>query len=330
MELPTELTVRCVVTRVNPIRVGCLVLSNQPSMRDRSHSLRQVVAVAFSINVSVAAAKVLYGELTGSAGMSADGLHSGLDALASVIALIGITLATRPPDPSHPYGYERYESLASLVIGGFLVLALARILSQAVARILDPVAVQVTWVSFLVMGLSMLASGGLSWWERRRGQALGSELLGADAAHTGSDVLVSASVIAGLAASALGFFLVDVVVAIGVAGVIGWAAWHILRSAARILTDTSLIDTDLIVALVQGVPGVQDCHAVRARGPTGRARVDLHIHVDPAMRVDQAHEVAEKVTRVIRGRVPEVMEVLVHVGPSGLHEEPAHWVSPSK
>jgi divalent metal cation (Fe/Co/Zn/Cd) transporter len=154
------------------------------------------VAVAFAINIAVAVAKVLYGELTGSAGMSADGLHSGLDALASVIALIGITLATRPPDPSHPYGYERYESLASLVIGGFLVLALAHILSQAVARILEPVTVQVTWVSFLVMGLSMLASGALSWWERRRGRDLGSELLGADAAHTGSDVLVSASVIA--------------------------------------------------------------------------------------------------------------------------------------
>jgi cation diffusion facilitator family transporter len=288
------------------------------------------VAVAFRINVSVAAAKVLYGELTGSAGMSADGLHSGLDALASVIALIGITLATRPPDPSHPYGYERYESLASLVIGGFLVLALVRILSDAVARILEPVTVQVTWVSFLVMGLSMLASGALSWWERRRGRDLGSELLGADAAHTGSDVLVSASVIAGLAASALGFFLVDVIVAIGVAGVIGWAAWHILRSATRVLTDTSLVDTALIVSLAQGVSGVQDCHAVRARGSAGRIRVDPHIHVDPTMRVDQAHELAGEVARVIRGRVPEVVDVLVHVGPSGLHYEPLHWVSPSE
>jgi divalent metal cation (Fe/Co/Zn/Cd) transporter len=78
-----------------------------------------------------------------------------------------------------------------------------------------------------------------------------------------------------------------------------------------------LVDLESITSLVSSVPGVLGCHAVRARGPAGRVRVDLHIHVDPATRVDEAHEVSESVARMVRSQVPGVIEVLIHVGPAG-------------
>jgi cation diffusion facilitator family transporter len=265
----------------------------------------------------MALAKVIYGELTRSVGMSADGLHSTLDAVASLIALVGIGLATRPPDSRHPYGYDRYESIAALVIGGFLVLALVHILRGAISRLVHPETVEVTWVSFAIMVGSALASGALAWWEQGKSRALRSELLHADAVHTGSDMLVSTSVLGGLAASAQGLVLVDTLVALMVAGVIAWAAWGIVRMATQVLTDTALVDIESIASLASSVPGVVDCHAVRARGPTGWVRVDLHIHIDPATRVDEAHEVTERVEHLVRSQVPGVIEVLVHVGPAG-------------
>jgi cation diffusion facilitator family transporter len=295
-------------------------LSEQGTLYKRTSHLRRVVLVAGAVNLAGTLAKVVYGELTRSAAMSADGLHSGLDTVASGIALIGISLAARPPDPRHPYGYERYESIAALVIGGCLVLALVHIGREALSRLRQPVAVEVTWISIALMAGSMLASGGLAWWEHRQGKRLGSELLHADAAHTSSDVLASLAVLAGLAAAAHGWTLVDTLVAVVVVGVIARAAWGILRTATNVLTDAAMVDVGVIAAVAVGVPGVVDCHAVRARGPAGRVRVDLHLHVDPAMRVAEAHALTQTVARAVQCQVAGVVEVLVHVGPADIHQ----------
>jgi cation diffusion facilitator family transporter len=270
------------------------------------------------VNLAAALAKIIYGEITHSVAMGADGMHSALDVVASLIALVGISLATRPPDPRHPYGYDRYESVAALIIGGFLVLALVHILRGAISRLIRPEIIEVTWVSLAIMVVSILASGGLAWWEQSKSRVLRSELLHADAVHTGSDVLVSTAVLGGLVASSRGLVMVDALVALSVAGVIAWAAWGILRTATQVLTDAALVDVESIASLALSVPGVLDCHAVRARGPAGRVRVDLHIHVDPATRVDEAHDVADSVARVVRSQVPGIIEVLVHVGAAGM------------
>jgi cation diffusion facilitator family transporter len=289
--------------------------------RQRASRLRRTLAVALVANLTVAAAKVSYGELSGSVAMGADGLHSLLDAGASVVGLVGVTLASRPPDPDHPYGYERYESLTALVIGAFLVLALLRIVGGAVTRVLAPVPETVTWVSFAIMGGSMAVSSGIAWWERRRAAVLASELLHADAVHTYSDVLLSAAVMGALAGVVWGVPLLDPVVACGVALVLGWVAWGVLHTATRSLTDAAVVDLEAILGAARGVPGVADCHAVRARGTRGRVCVDLHVLVDGAMRVDQAHDVAEAVSRAVQARIADVVEVLVHIGPAQGHRE---------
>jgi cation diffusion facilitator family transporter len=188
------------------------------------------------------------------------------------------------------------------------------------SRLRQPVAVEVTWISVAMMAGSMLASGGLALWEHRQGQRLGSELLHADAAHTASDVLASLAVLVGLAAAAYGWPLVDTVVAVAVVGVIARAAWGILRTATHVLTDAALVDVGVIAAVAAGVPGVVDCHAVRARGAAGRVRVDLHVHVDPAMRVAEAHALTETVAQVVQRQIPGVIEVLVHVGPATMRQ----------
>jgi divalent metal cation (Fe/Co/Zn/Cd) transporter len=106
-------------------------------------------------------------------------------------------------------------------------------------------------------------------------------------------------------------------IAVAVAGVIARAARGILRTATHILTDTALVDVEAIAAVAMQVPDVQDSHAVRARGASGGVRVDLHIHVDLAMRVADAHALTQTVAQVVQYRIPGVIEVLVHVGPAG-------------
>jgi cation diffusion facilitator family transporter len=251
--------------------------------------------------------------------MYADGFHSLLDAGASAIGVIGVVMSARPPDPSHPYGYERYENLTSLVIGGFLMLAIFEILSGAVNRFTAPRLPVVTWLSYSIVGISMLASAGVAWWERSRALKLTSDLIKADALHTFSDVLVSGVVMFSLLGGVLGIRILDPVVAVAIAVVLGWAAFKVVRQATRILTDASIIDIKEIIRVAGQVPGVADCHAVRARGPTGQVRADLHVLVDGNMSVFQAHEITEAVTKVIQELVPGIVEVLVHTGPVQKH-----------
>jgi len=275
--------------------------------------------MALTLDVVMAVAKGLYGYLTGSLGMVSDGLHSALHASGGIIGLIGVSLAARPPDPEHPYGYERYEPLAAMGIAAFMLVAFWKILESAWARLHTPAMPRVDAGSFAVMGGALLLTILLASWERARAHRLGSTVLRADAARIWADVLVSASVLAGLVAARLGLARVDTLVSVLVAGAIGWSAWGIVRGASHVLTDAAVGDVEKISAAARSVVGVIDCHQVRARGVGGMVRVDLHVTVDPEMTVAKSHEIAELVERRVRERIEGIAEVLVHVGAATLH-----------
>lgn len=286
----------------------------------RYRSIRSVLLVVLALDFVMAVAKGLYGYLSGSLGMVSDGLHSALHASGGIIGLIGVSLAARPPDSDHPYGYERYEPLASMGIAAFMLVAFWKILESAWARLHASGVPRVDAGSFAVMGSALLLTILLASWERTRAHKLGSTVLRADAARIWADVLVSASVLAGLVAARLGFPRIDTLVSVLVAGAIGWSAWGIVRGASRILTDATVGDVEKICAVARSVGGVIDCHKVRARGVSGMVRVDLHVTVDPQMTMAKGHEIAEEVERRVRARIGDVAEVLVHVGAATLHK----------
>jgi len=286
---------------------------------ERYRAIRRVLLVVLLLDLAMAAGKGTYGYLKGSLGMLADGLHSVMHAAAGVVGLVGVHLASRPPDPEHPYGYERYEPLAAMGIAVVMILALREVLERAWARLWSPEAPAVTGLSFAIMLAATGVTLALAGWERRRSRELSSSVLHADAARAWSDTLVSSSVIVGLFAVSLGFAFVDTLVSVAVAGIIAWTAWGIVRGASRVLTDAAVGDAKQITAAASSVAGVRSCHQVRARGVAGMVRVDLHVTVDPAMRVDEAHRVAEEVERRVRAQVGGVAEVLVHVGAATLH-----------
>lgn len=288
----------------------------------RYRSIRSVLCAVLALDLIMAVGKGLYGYLSGSLGMVADALHSALHAAGGVIGLVGATLAARRPDPDHPYGYERYEPLASMGIAAFMLAAFWKILESAWERLRAPVEPRVDEGSFAVMGGALLLTVLVASWERASARRLGSTLLRADAARISADVLVSVSVLAGLVAVRLGVSILDTLVSLLVAGAIAWSAWRIVRGASRVLTDAAVGNVEQIEAAARSVPGVAGCHQVRGRGVGGMVRVDLHVTVDPRMSVAESHGIAEEVQRRVRERVGGIAEVLVHVGPAPAHHEP--------
>jgi cation diffusion facilitator family transporter len=285
---------------------------------DRYAAISRVLARVLILNLLVAVAKIALGVLTGSVSVLSDGFHSLTDSASNVVALVGVRIARQPPDAEHPYGHRKFETMASVGILLFLLLVLVQILWAAAERVRTPAAPTVEALSFVVMGATFLVNIGVVAYERRAGRRLTSEVLLADAHHTQSDLFTSATVIAALAGVRLGYPLLDPIAAIIVAGFIAYACWGIFQDTTRILSDQIVIAPDDLQRVVCSVPQVMGCHNVRSRGTADHVFVDLHIWMDPAMRLDEAHRVSHVVKDRIMAAFPQIKDAVIHLEPPPL------------
>ncbi|BDG60541.1 cation diffusion facilitator family transporter [Caldinitratiruptor microaerophilus] len=288
--------------------------------------VKRILWGILALNLAVALAKVLYGWASRSAAMVADGFHSLSDGTSNVIGLVGITLAQKPIDRTHPYGHKKFETFTTIGIAALLLFVAFEVVTGVVDRIRHPVAPSVTAWSFAVMLATMAVNAGVYLYESRAGRRLGSDFLVADSLHTRSDILVSLSVLAGLAGVRLGLPWLDWAVALVIAGLIAWSAWEIIRDGANVLCDAAVFDPAFIDPVVRSIPGVREVHQIRSRGRHDSAYVDLHVLVDPHLPVVKAHDLAHRIEEALKGRLPAVVDVLVHVEPDlpgmELPEEP--------
>lgn len=284
--------------------------------RERERGIRFVLLAVLALNLAVALAKIGFGLFSGSLAITADGFHSLLDGLSNVVALVGIAVAARPPDPNHAYGHRRYETLTSLGIAGLMLLALFGLVQGSWSRLQSGAVPDITTLSFVVMGVTLSVNVFVTLWERRAARRLSSTLLMADARHTTSDILVSISVVGSLVAVQLGVGWADAGITLVIAAAIAWGAWSIVRDASLVLTDAVAAEAGEIAEIVRSVPGVRGTHNIRTRGSEGYVWVDLHIQVDPGLPVTDAHDIASAVARRVEDELGDTADVTVHIEPA--------------
>ena len=283
----------------------------------RLSEIRKILWWVLLLNVLVASAKWVYGVMTQSLGMQADGLHSSFDGLSNVVGLIGLWLTTPPPDANHPYGHKKFEALTAGSIGGFLVLTCLYLLWKAYRSWTMDLHPQVTGISFSIMIVTMGINIFVTQWERRKGTELKSDILTADSYHTASDVLTSCSVLAGLFAIQAGYAFVDPLVAVLIACVIAWTAFVVLKDVLSSLTDAIRLDPEEVRTAVMSISGILDCHDIRTRGLAHHVFMDLSIHVDPTLSIEKAHTLATRVEELLIDQFESLEDVVVHIEPEG-------------
>jgi cation diffusion facilitator family transporter len=282
---------------------------------DRYAAVAGVLLKVLFLNVAVAIAKIALGLTTGAVSVLSDGFHSLTDGASNIVALVGVRLASQPPDSDHPYGHRKFETMASVGILLFLLLVLVQLLWAAGERLLSPAPPHVDSMSFVVMGATFIVNLGVVMYERRAGHRLSSEVLLADAHHTQSDLFTSLTVIGALVGVQLGLPILDPLAAVVVAGFIAYACWEIFNDTTRILADQMVIAADDIHDVVREVPQVLGCHHIRSRGSTDHVFLDLHIWMDPAMRLDEAHEISHVVKDLLMARYPQIKDAVIHIEP---------------
>jgi cation diffusion facilitator family transporter len=282
---------------------------------DRYSAVSRVLVRVMVLNFAVAAAKILLGAATGAVSVLTDGFHSLTDGGSNLVALVALRVARRPPDTDHPYGHRKFETMASVGILVFLLLVVVQVLWAAFDRLRAPVLPHVDAVTFAVMGATFLVNIAVVSYERRAGRRLSSEVLIADSHHTQSDLFTSLTVIAALIGVTLGFPWLDPFAALIVAGFIGYACWEIFLETTRILADQIVIAEEEIRAVVREVPEVLGCHHIRSRGAADHVFLDLHVWLDPSMRLDEAHRISHVVKDRIMTRFPQVKDAIIHIEP---------------
>jgi cation diffusion facilitator family transporter len=282
---------------------------------DRFAAVSRVLSRVLVLNLAVAAAKIALGIVTGAISILSDGFHSLTDTASNVVALIGVHVARQPPDADHPYGHRKFETMASVGILLFLLLVMVQVLWAAGERLVSGGAPSITALTYAIMAATFLINLIVVVYERREGRRLSSEVLIADSHHTQSDLLTSGTVIVALTAVSLGYPILDPIAAMVVAIFIGHACWGIFKDTSRILADEMVIAADDIHAVVRTVPEVIGCHHIRSRGSADHVFVDLHIWMDPNMRLEDAHDISHVVKDRIMTRYPQVKDAVIHIEP---------------
>jgi cation diffusion facilitator family transporter len=286
--------------------------NDQPA---RNIKVQKVLLVTLCLNILSWAVKFLWGYWTQSVSMQADSIHTLLDAFSSLLGLVGVLLASQPPDAEHPYGHSKFETMAAIGIAIFIFIGCFEIMAHSVKRFNSTIVPQVTPTSFMIMIASMGMSAALSRWEGRMGGQLKSEVLLADSLHTKSDFYASLAVIVSMIAIQMGYPLLDPLAALAICAVIGATGVKIFVNGIKILMDSSQIDPKAVETLAMEIEGVLACHAVRTHGSKTRVYMDIHIHVAPEMPMALAHQLAHRVESAVINRFQEVVEVVVHLEP---------------
>jgi cation diffusion facilitator family transporter len=260
----------------------------------------RAATISIVSNALLIALKIAAAAITGSIAILTEAIHSSIDLVASVIALVSVRKADAPPDPEHPYGHEKAENLAAAIEGILILLGAGIIIYEATHRLVAGAEIERLGVGLAVIGASAVVNIGVSAYLARRAKALRSAALEGDAAHLRTDALTSIGVFAGLGLVAItGSDVFDSIAALVVAVAIVGAGLRILTRSSRVLMDEA--------------PPPQELDRPRGDGRLpqaprpARGRPPLHRHARAVPRRDDARRralVGRPAARRDRGRDP--------------------------
>jgi cation diffusion facilitator family transporter len=293
----------------------------------------RAAAISIGSNALLIALKVAAGAITGSIALLTEAVHSSIDLVASIIALVSVRKADEPPDREHPYGHEKAENLAAAIEGMLILIGAGIIIYEATHRLVVGAQVERLGVGLAVIGFSAVANLGVSAYLGRRARALRSAALEGDAAHLRTDALTSAGVFLGLGLVAItGNAVFDPIAALVVAVAIVGAGLRILTRSSRVLLDEAPPPEELDrieEAIARARPEeMVGYHKLRARRAGARHYVDLHVQFRDGTTLEAAHAMAHRLRDAIEAEIPD-SDVLIHVEPEGaLHDRETRETEP--
>ncbi|HUZ83060.1 MAG TPA: cation diffusion facilitator family transporter, partial [Gaiellales bacterium] len=282
---------------------------------------RRTALASLAAAVGLAVAKVAVGLATGSLGILAEAVHSGVDAASALLTLYAVGVSERPADPEHQYGHGKAQHLSALAEGVFLAATAAFIGYEALMRLstgghpVDP-----TWYAFALMGVVLVVDAGRYTASRRAGSREHSSALMANALHFASDFAGTLAVLVGLALVRDGVAGADSVAAVLVAAIVLGAAGRLARRNADALMDRAPSGAaGRVERVVRSVAGVTGVRSVRVREAGGESFADVVIGISRLDGLERSHQVMDRVEQAVAAELGRAT-VTVHAEPDSVAE----------
>lgn len=278
--------------------------------------VKLVLWIILFTNISVAVLKIAIGSFIRSTSMTADGFHSLADGSSNIVGLIGIQFASKPIDEDHPYGHKKFEVLAGMFIAVILFLVGAKVITDAIIRLINPIVPDITVESLILLIVTLFVNIFVSIFEYKKGKSFNSQILISDSMHTRSDIYVSLGVLVTLGCIKLGLpIIIDPIVSFIVAGFIVHAAYEVFNENSGILLDKVVIDADIIKDILLRYEQVKDVHNIRSRGSKNDLHIDMHIMTEPDLSIEMSHELIHNIEEKIRATINKNVHLIAHFEP---------------
>ena len=277
----------------------------------------RIAAISLVATAGLLALKLTLGLISDSIAVLGDAVDSGTDLTAATAALLSVQIAARPADEDHPYGHGKVESLSAGVAATIIALGGTFVVIQAVRRLVGEQPDINVGVGLAAMVTAAVVNVLLAYFMRREARRSSSLALRAESTHLQTNVVQAGTIIVGLLlVAATGREVFDPLVALGLAGYMGYTAYGLVRTALSEIMDEALPswEVDVIEGILETHPEVRGFHRLRTRRIGATRQVDLHMAVDAALTVAQVHVISEDVEREIEDRLPGTV-VVIHVEP---------------
>lgn len=283
----------------------------------RAKTSQKVTIVGAIVDFSLAILKVIVGIIGNSGALIADGIHSFSDLLSDGVVWYAAKHSSEEADEEHPYGHERFETVATLGLAIILFIIGIGIIFDAFNRLSNPSELSYSALLLSVAALSILSKEALYWYTLKVAKSCKSDMLKANAWHHRSDALSSIVVFVGILGSLNGYLYLDGIAAVIVGLMVIYIAWELGAGATKELVDTS-IDAQQVDQLrnsIGRISGVNSVHSLRTRKIGQGISADVHVQVDPFLSVSEGHIISVSVERVAKECIEGLNDVTVHIDP---------------
>lgn len=283
----------------------------------RAQTARKTTLVSVVVNIVLSTLQITVGYFARSQALIADGIHSLSDLFADFVVLVANHHSQKDPDEDHPYGHQRFENAASLILGLILMLVAVGILWAAIQKLLSPDQIsEVSILALFVAVFTLVSKEGLFRYMLKAAKSVKSSMLVANAWHARSDAASSLVVAVGIVGNLMGYPILDPIAALIVALMIARMGWNFGTEALHDLMDRTINEDEIreIKQTLIRTPGVLGAHDIRARKMGDMVIVDAHIEVNRHLTVEQGHDISEAARRAVMQR-HRVLDLLAHVDP---------------
>lgn len=279
----------------------------------------KVSIISIIANVVLAAFKLVAGILAHSSAMLSDAIHSASDVFSTFVVMIGIKIASKEPDEEHPYGHERMECVAAIILATILCITGLGIGKNALKFITgNSSEVSVPGMLALIAAIvSIIVKEAMFWYTRHYAKKIDSGALMADAWHHRSDALSSIGAFIGIIFARMGYVMMDSIACLVICVFIVKAAYDIFKDAIDKMVDKSCsleVEAE-IRTIVMSVDGVKGIDSLSTRLFGNKMYVDIEIRADGEKTLNETHEIAEAVHDSIEAQFEKVKHIMVHVNP---------------